>query len=266
MVVKNSNDFNYPSLTKECGNDTYGAWFDLAITSNKRFPINRYKYNPDPILRFRWCNCGEVSRDKKSIDKYSLPEKISIKSGFWLSETTVTQKIWRYIMGSNHKSFYKGSNLPVNDISLTEINDFIKKINTRFKSGYFSLPTEDQWEYACRAGTTTPYHWVVEIAKNNIHYFSYEKYLNKKLKIQPAKFFVPNSWGFFQMHGNIGEWTVTNDFSVIKGGHYLNFFEDCTSSQRSVIDNNDFSIFFTQGKISASGFRLVFNNTTLPAH
>ena len=84
----------------------------------------------------------------------------------------------------------------------------------------YALPTEAEWEYACRAGTTTAYHWGNEINPTNANYGK-----SQIGQTAPVGQYAPNSWGFYDMHGNVWEWTAdkfnqNNSHRVLRGGSF----------------------------------------------
>ena len=86
--------------------------------------------------------------------------RVTLTKDYWLGATQVTQGQWKAVMGSNPSSFQKGDDYPVEKVSWDDAMEFCERLNRRaaemLPQGYkFSLPTEAQWEYACRAGTTT---------------------------------------------------------------------------------------------------------------
>lgn len=83
--------------------------------------------------------------------------QVTLTKGFWFGKYEVTQRQWRSVMGNNPSRF-KGDDRPVETISWDDCQKFIQKVNARLKCGA-RLPTEAEWEYACRAGTTTAYSW-----------------------------------------------------------------------------------------------------------
>ena len=113
-------------------------------------------------------------------------------------------------MGKN-PSYFRGPDLPVDSVSWDDAQAFISKMNGIKLELQLCLPTEAQWEYACRAGTTTPFFWGNEINSeivnfhgtysNNKHYRSE----NRKKKVE-VKHFPCNDWGLYQTHGNVWEW------------------------------------------------------------
>lgn len=133
--------------------------------------------------------------------------RVTLSKGFWLGKTEVTQGQWTAVMGSNPSEFKKvGTNAPVEHVSWRDAMDFCAKLNERERAagrlpeGFeFTLPTEAQWEYAYRAGTTEDYPgdpnamaWHANNSDGTTHPVAQRK---------------PNRWGFFDMGGNVMEWT-----------------------------------------------------------
>ena len=147
--------------------------------------------------------CGSVETQRR----------VTITQGFWLGKFTVTQSQWEAVMRNNPSEF-KGSNLPVETVSWNEISEpggFMDKVN-RFATagGFFSLPTEAQWEYACRAGTATALNsgkdlTTAEGACPNLDEVAwYEQNSIEKTHVVGQK--KANVWGLHDMHGNVWEW------------------------------------------------------------
>ena len=141
-------------------------------------------------------------------------------------ETELTQKQWKALMGENPSRF-KGDDLPVEQISWNDCQELIEKLNAHSSkpSGWrFDLPTEAQWEYACRAGTETPFSWGSSLngdkANCNGNYpygtTTKGKYLEKT---SPVGSYAANAWGIYDMHGNVWEWCKDwYDEDYYKGG------------------------------------------------
>ena len=113
----------------------------------------------------------------------------------------VTQEQWKAVMGDeNNPSNTKGEKRPVTNVSWEDCQDFIKKLNIKNK-GKYRLPTEAEWEYACRAGTTTVYSFGDEITTNDANY-------DDPMKGLPVAVggYKPNAFGIYDMHGNVWEW------------------------------------------------------------
>ena len=153
---------------------------------------------------FRYCPPGRClmgSPDGEGNDNERPQHYIRQPQGFWLMETELTQEQWRAVTGENPSSSV-GENLPVETISWNDCRAFIDKLNRGLggssRRWRFALPTEAQWEYACRAGTTGPrYGNLDEIAR----------YINNSGGgICPVGALAPNAWGLRDMLGNVWEW------------------------------------------------------------
>jgi uncharacterized protein (TIGR02996 family) len=135
--------------------------------------------------------------------------RVALPEGFYLGIHPVTQAQWQAVMGKN-PSHFQGENLPVETVSWRDCQRFCKKLGQMSDQRY-RLPTEAEWEYACRAGTATPFHFGETIDTKRANYDG--KYLGLKrrkaayrLRTTPVGSFPPNGWGLFDMHGNVWEW------------------------------------------------------------
>lgn len=151
-----------------------------------------------------------------SEEKYSSDEglvDVTLSQSFWLAKTEVTQAQWEVVMGSNPSQF-KGANLPVENVSWDDAQSFIAKLSDKqiLPQGWkFALPTEAQWEYACRAGGKGPYSggsldevgWYNGNSGSKIHEVGQKK---------------PNAWGLQDMHGNVLEWCADWYAERLQGG------------------------------------------------
>ena len=125
--------------------------------------------------------------------------EVTLTKPFYMGKYEVTQEQWEAVMGKN-PSEEKGGKLPVTDVSWEDCQEFIKKLNAKTNGGY-RLPTESEWEYACRAGTTTAYSFGDKITPKDANY--YDSNIGKPVAVGSYK---PNAFGLYDMHGNALEW------------------------------------------------------------
>jgi len=191
-----------------------------------------------------------------------------IPDGFYIQTTEITQKQWVEIMGNNPSSFINcGENCPVEYVSWDDVQQFIEILNHIDATKRYRLPTEAEWEYACRSGLDTAYSWGDDVSCANMMHNNYlnnndtslcvDYIRNKKLPINspaPVKSYLPNSWGLYDMHGNLWEWCSdayenNNNFRVVKGGSWASEAKDCRSATRKRLEPDE--------KRSVVGFRLL---------
>jgi len=180
--------------------------------------------------------------------------QVTLTKGFWMSKTEVTQAQWKSVM-ENNPSYFKGDDLPVESVSWDDCQKFCQKTGLQ-------LPTEAQWEYACRAGSTGKYAGTGNL--DEMGWYSG----NSGQKTHPVGTKQPNAWGLYDMHGNVWEWCAdwygdypsgavtdpegssSGSARVERGGCWYSTAGDCSSSNR----NFNFPSFANS---SSHGFRLV---------
>ena len=132
-----------------------------------------------------------------------IQHEVALTNPFYLGKYEVSQDQWESVMGNNPSSKMKGAKFPVTDVSWNDCQEFIKKLNTK-TNGNYRLPTEAEWEYACRAGTSTAYSFGENSKPMNANYNHF------KVPQYPSVVLVgrykPNAFGLYDMHGNVGEW------------------------------------------------------------
>jgi formylglycine-generating enzyme required for sulfatase activity len=138
---------------------------------------------------------------------------VNIGKAFYMCKYEVTQKQWREVIGDNPCGF-EGDDLPVEQVSWDDVQEFIKKLNEKEGTYKYRLPSEAEWEYACRAGTTTRYSFGDDESKLG-DYAWYDD--NSDGKTHPVGQKKPNPWGLYDMHGNVWEWVEDSRYSSYKG-------------------------------------------------
>jgi len=178
----------------------------------------------------------EEADRKKNILK-GMQHEVTITKPFYIGKYEVTQEQWETVMGNN-PSETEGEKLPVTNVSWEDCQDFIKKLNLKTDGGY-RLPTEAEWEYACRAGTTTFYSFGNKFTHKDANYrdLKIDKQIDKPVAVGSYK---ANAFGLFDMHGNVWEWCedragdyssesvgdpkgpATGEYRVLRGGSFFN--------------------------------------------
>jgi formylglycine-generating enzyme required for sulfatase activity len=130
-------------------------------------------------------------------------------SGFWLGKYPVTQAQWQAVMGKQCPGRFRGPNLPVENICWNEAMEFCLRLS-RMTGRDYRLPSEAQWEYACRAGTTTPFSLGETITTEYANYVGAHTYRDEPRGVYrrgttPVGSFPPNPWGLYDMHGQVWE-------------------------------------------------------------
>lgn len=134
------------------------------------------------------------------------PHPVTLTKDFWMQTTPVTQAQWTAVMGSNPSEF-RGPERPVENVSWEDCKTFLGTLNMGLREAFpgkvAALPTEAQWEYACRAGTTTRWSFGSDASRLG-DYAWYES--NAGGETHPVGLKLPNPWGLYDMYGNVGEW------------------------------------------------------------
>ncbi len=193
---------------------------------------------------------GEEERDDDESQ-----HRVTLTQGFFLGVTPVTQAQWRAVMGSD-PSYFKGANRPVENTSWEDGQEFCQRLSQQDGKPY-RLPTEAEWEYACRSGTTTPFSFGETISTDQVNYNGKYPYGTGRKgayrkETTAAGSFPTNAWGLFDMHGNVWEWCQdwfgpypesdvidpqgqnSGDSRVLRGGSWGSYATQCRAAIRSV--------------------------------
>jgi formylglycine-generating enzyme required for sulfatase activity len=206
-------------------------------------------------MKFTLVTAGEFNMGSEESDDEKPVHNVKIKNPFYLGTYPVIQTEWKAVMGDNPSDF-KGDNLPVEGVSWDNVQEFIKELNEKEDTDKYRLPSEAEWEYACRAGTTTRYSF--GDSKSELgDYGWYDK--NSGRETHPVGQKKPNPWGLYDMHGNVHEWVqdewhdsydgAPTDGSawesgdgasrVFRGGSWRRRAGDCRPADRGHLDPGD---------------------------
>jgi len=236
----------------------------VALPARRAGEEHEFEIAPGVKIVMCWIPPGEFLMGSPISEKYrnnnEYQHRVEVTYGFWLAKTQITQEQWRSIMGSNPSHFIKnGDERPVEGMSWLDVcgdepehEGFLDRINKLTTTGgRYHLPTESQWEYACRAGTTGAYYWNLdEVAW-------YRK--NSGGATHPVGQKMPNVWGLHDMLGNVWEWCADwyeeysigvvehtakprlEPYRVYRGGGWNNSSYNCRAATRNnyiPINNN----------------------------
>ena len=195
-----------PAWASDHGQDEYGWWADLTVSGVSQ----RMRY-----IRAGQFVMGALPNEAGRRDNEVPRHKVTISHGFWLADSACSQSLWQVVMGNN-PSYFQGKQgggplHPVEQVSWYDVQGFLHELNLRLPAGQATLPTEAEWEYACRAGTTTPFWFGASINPAQANYNGNEPYgtaaQGEFRECTVAVQALPcNGWGLYQMHGNVWEW------------------------------------------------------------
>jgi sulfatase modifying factor 1 len=215
--------------------------------------------------------------DELNRDESEIQHKMTISKPFYIQTSEVTLKQWQTVMGKKLLSLRQGPDtMPATRVSWYDSIKFIKGLNQR-NEGTYRLPTEAEWEYAARAGSTTTYSWGNDIDCDKAMYGNSMKHdvcqlYNKSVKLElgrpaPVQSYQPNAWGVYDMHGNVWEWVMdrheeyssapavdphgpdSGTMRVKRGGSWFKYGNYCRSANRAFAH--------PASRFQTTGFRVV---------
>ena len=252
-----------PSFVSAFGIDEFGQWLEFSVPG------------PDGEVtqRMRWIAAGAFlmgspNSEPERWEDEGPQHEVTISKGFWMFETACSQCLWRAVMGDDNPSRFKDNDRPVEMVSWSDVQEFLRRIEEVVPGLRLSLPSEAQWEYGCRAGTATPFSFGEKISLQQVNFFGDTPYAGARTETVPVGSLPPNPWGLHEMHGNVWEWcadgarryqkrsvvdplgsTTEPGQRVLRGGAWYCGARDVRSASRGAT--------FPIAGIHSSGFRCV---------
>ena len=240
-----------PNWARRLGQDQAGLFAEFELKGD--------------IFRLRWIPPGGFlmgsPEDEAGRNSDESPQHlVTISKGFWLAETLCTQVQWKAVMGKKPSQFNKpyDPKRPVGLVSWEDCRQFCARLRERVPDLDFRLPSEAEWEYACRAGTTSAFNdgsgctepTGKDPALERLGWYGQ----NSENKTQPAREKLPNAWGLYDMHGNVLEWCAdgTRRYSSEPQTDPLGPVDD---RSRRVVRGG---AFWCDARICRSAFRIAF--------
>lgn len=235
------------------GEDEFGLWQAFEVKGVRQM--------------LRWIPPGEFSMGSPEAEAERTADgdyaetlhRVVLTQGFWLTDTACTQALWEAVLGANPSRFDDDPSNPVEQVSWNDVTKkFLPALNRLVPGLEAELPSEAQWEYACRAGTQTPFWFGDQITPEQVNYNGNRPYAGgekgeNRGKTVPVKSLPANGWGLYEMHGNVYEWCedVLNTYPeevvvdprgsqdgmegrrrVLRGGGWSRYGWNCRSANR----------------------------------
>jgi formylglycine-generating enzyme required for sulfatase activity len=220
---------NPPPWASGWGQDSYGVWVEFTVEGEDGSVTQRMRWiRPGRFLM------GSPEDEPGRFEREGPQHQVIISKGFWLFDTPVTQALWQAVMEENPSRF-KSPDRPVETVTWNNCQEFLQKINGKYPGLELCLPSEAQWEYACRAGSSTAlYTGEIEIIGDGnapaLHTISWyggnsgedfeldngqkiswldnRQFTSNPCGTHPVTRKQPNGWGLYDMLGNVWEWVA----------------------------------------------------------
>lgn len=192
-----------PAWADAWGDDPFGLWAEFHVEG--------------VVQGLRWIEpggfwMGSLDDQPERFEGEGPRHRVRLTQGFWLADSACTQALWQAVTGSNPSRFKGELSLPVEQVSWDDVQEFMSRLQERLLgTGEVVLPTEAQWEYACRAGTQTAFSFGDNVTPQQVNYDGNLPYAGGvkgpyREHTVPVKSLPPNRWGLYEMHGNLWEW------------------------------------------------------------
>lgn len=237
------------------GEDLFGLWQAFEVYGVRQ--------------RLRWIASGDFWMGSPYGERNRAEDepqhRVILSRGFWLADTTCTQALWTRVVGHNPSRFRQSDRNPVERVSRDDLTQrFLPRLNTLMPDLNATLPTEAQWEYACRADGSSrlerslPFWWGRRASRDRMNCRGEGPFAPHppSLMTAPVQLLPPNPWGLSEMHGNVWEWCIDGyrvydclnfltedpegpqdtDKYVLRGGSWFNVGSRCRAAARDAQD------------------------------
>lgn len=243
-----------PAAASAWGHDLFGQWIEICVAN----VVQRLRWVPPGSF---WM--GSPEQETGRCEDEGPRHRVTISRGFWLGDTACTHTLWLAVVGSKSSSFdsdLDSPKHPVECVSWRDVQWFLHRLREHLPGAEPALPTEAEWEYACRAGTESAFSFGNSLDSGQANFDGNQPYgIGKKGPARahtvPVGSFAPNAWGLHEMHGQVWEWCADvvprkytanpvvdpGDLSEpsreglrsVRGGSWLNGGRSARSAQRS---------------------------------
>ena len=235
------------------------VWLNVSATGVDEYGLYTQLVLAGITQTMRWIPPGRflMGSPQEEPERYGDDERqhsVVLTSGYWLADTACSQQLWQAVMSTNSSNF-KGEQIPVDSVSWEDASKFLTALTTAHPGLSPILPSEAQWEYACRAGSSGPFNTGSTITTEQANFngnHPYDGAAKGEYREQTVevKHFDPNAWGLHQMHGNVLEWcsdwygdyqegevidpqgVQDGAYRVLRGGSWINYARFCRSANR----------------------------------
>ena len=225
MLFRSLSGLLRPAVDNQCRSMTTWSYSECLLSSDelsKEFGIDMISIPSGKFIM------GAPKSEVDSRNNERPPHEVTLQS-FYLGRSPITQAQWRIVAGypqierelDSNPSRFKGDNRPVERVSWEDAQEFCERLSAQTGKDY-RLPSEVQWEYGCRAGTTTPFHYGETITAEIANYRGTAIYNSgpkgeSREQTTEVVIFPANEWGLHDMHGNVWEWCEDEWHSDYKG-------------------------------------------------
>jgi len=195
-----------PPFADSWGDDEFGLWAEFTVSTGYGSATQRLRWIEPGSFRM-----GSPASEPERWDNEGPRHWVTLTRGFWLADTACPQALWQAVMGTNPSRFQGDPQRPVELVSWHEVQGFLRALEKLLPGCEAALPTEAQWEDACRAGSETPFSFGGNITPEQVNYDGNHPYAGgakgrNRGETVPVKSLPANAWGLYEMQGNVLEW------------------------------------------------------------